>query len=770
MKKRILALLLAFCLFMGFALIPGSAAFTDISDPNVAVAAAVLEGMGIVNGVAPGQYSPGTGLTRAQFCALAVRAMGLEDKVGSHNYKTLFTDVKPGAWYTGYVNLAYAEGIVNGYGNGRFGPDDSITYGQAATLVLRMLGFTTAEIGKVWPLDYTRFADNLELSKGLSVTPYGVINRGQAAVLLYNTLKTELNGSQRLYYETTKDVASTEKVIILDNNTSNSGANELLMAYSIGAASASIEYYGQKNITSATLEGYIGTLLLNSAGKVLGFIPDSTVIADVKISSATSSTIVSASGQSYRISAGAPVIYNGSLYNYSTSGYLQVDAQTGRNARLFYDDNGAVRYVYMTGGVAAGSDSAVAETSSAESELARKLGITGTGYSITKNGFGASGKDIAQYDAAYYDRAAKTMRVSDYKISGYIESAYPSVIAAERLTVAGCELGVLESAWDTLAAFSLGDRLTLVLTDDGKVAAAYSSSKLSADMAGILSTDGKSVALVGSGLVLTAKDMYGEGSLRGSLVKINVLSKTEIRCTSVGSNSAKVDISANTVGEYAISPSCGIYEWAGGGYVYSLSGAVGASSRDFREISWTSSLNASQVTWYRLNSAGQVDLLLLKDATGNCYEYGKLKAYAGAEGVNIGTATMPVFNSATTMTNSNTPSESGKYICNTPKSGYGGLSMGGYSDIYRRAIAVELTKGGAVTTDSFFQIGDDWQAAVSGHEIPISENVQVYIEPTDRWYVGELGITTALSAGMKITVYYDRTPATGGQIRVIAVA
>ena len=481
--QRILPLLLAVCLIAG--ILPSAAAtFVDISDPDVAVAAAVLEGMGITNGVSEGAYDPGSLLSRAQFCTFAIRTMGLEDKAASHAYKTLFTDVKPGAWYTGYINLAYSEGIINGYGNGRFGPDDSITYGQAATLLLRILGYSASDVGNVWPIDYTNFANDLGLADGVSAAPYASITRGQAAILLYNTLKTEKKGSPSPYYSTVSGVASTKTVIILDNNASSGGSSGMLMTCSLGTTASTIEYYGQKYAVSDTLLGYIGTLLLNSAGKTVGFIPDSTEFIDVAVSSSTASAVTSASGLTYRISAGATVIYNGSLYNYGTTGYLQVNGQPGKTVRLFYDDNDSVRYIYIASGSAAGSETAIAETNSSESELARKLGITGTGYSITKNGSAASGEDLAQYDVAYYDRSARTMHVSDYKVAGYISGAYPSVGAAETLTVAGCELDVLESAWDTLGKFALGDRVTLLLTDDNKVAAAYSS-QVSADMLGI---------------------------------------------------------------------------------------------------------------------------------------------------------------------------------------------------------------------------------------------------------------------------------------------
>ena len=765
MKRKIISLLVALCLALGVFTIPASAAFNDISDPDVAVAAAVLQGMGIVTGMSENTYSPGTLLTRAQFCTLAVRAMGLEDKASSHAYKTLFTDVKPGNWYTGYVNLAYAEGIINGYGNGKFGPDDGINYGQAATLLLRMLGYTAEEVGNVWPTDYISFANDLGLADSVVVSDS--VSRGQAAMLLYNTMKTEKNGVSTPYYRTINGVASAETAIILSNDASNGGTNGLLMAGRITATGVSIEYYSQKYVASDVLEGGIGTLLLNSAGKAVGFIPDSTKFTDITISSASASAVTASTKESFRIGSGATLIYNGSLYNYSASGYIQVNSQAGKNARLYYDDNDAVKYIYIISGASEGTDSAVAETNSAASELARKLGITGAGYSITKNGSAASEGDLAQYDVAYYNRAAKIMHVSDYRVSGYISGAYPNVEAAESLTVSGCELAVLESAWDTLRSFSLGDRVILLLTDDNKVAAAYSSG-MSDKMTGILSDKGDSVTLIDSGLILTANDISAPEKLRGSLVEVSASSKTALSCREPSSVSARVDISAGTVGEYKLAPACDIYEWAGNGYVYSLAGDKGLSSKDFKEVFWTTSLNSSYVSWYRVNSAGQVDALLLNNATGNCYEYGKISAYTGREGINLGTM-MESYNDAATITNSANPNGSAKYLCLSATNGYGGLSYSVYNNAYRDAKPISLSGGVKAGKSDFFQNGDDWYVTAGGYEIPVSEKVQVHVEAVGKWYGGEEGLMTALSSGMTITVYYDKTPDTGAQIRIVSV-
>ena len=119
MKRMILSLTLAAALCLS--LVPGAgAAFTDIPDDTTQVAAATLQGLGVVSGTSGATFSPNEVLTRAQMCAMAVNAMGLSDQVSTGGRKTLFSDVSPSAWYNGYVNVAYGEGLVNVFrGTGR---------------------------------------------------------------------------------------------------------------------------------------------------------------------------------------------------------------------------------------------------------------------------------------------------------------------------------------------------------------------------------------------------------------------------------------------------------------------------------------------------------------------------------------------------------------------------------------------------------------------------------------------------------------------------
>ena len=689
MKKRLIGALL--CLALCLAALPAGAraAFTDISDPDVALAAAALQGLGVVSGTSSTTFDPNGSLTRAELCTMVVNAMGLGSQVSTYSRRTLFSDVSPSSWYNGYVNLAYSQGLINGYGDGTFGPEDPVTYGQAATILLRMLGYTSSEIGTVWPMDYTAFADDLGLSEGLTLSDNADLTRGQAALLLYRTLKSHVNGSTQYYYETISGVSATEEAILLDADASYGGGSGLLMACSLDGGG--IVYYTQDNSQSSTLEGSLGTLLFNGSGAVVGFLPQEGGTLDLTVGSATAS---------------------------------------------------------------------------AQSSLARALGISGSSYDITKNGVTADSGDLAQYDVGYYDAASGTLCVSDYRVTGVITAADPSVTAAQTITVAGYTFEVLECAWDTLSDFSLGNRVTLLLTDDCKVAAAYSTSVLTAEMVGVLSEDGSSVTLSGSGITLTASSISADDSLRGSLVRVSSASGSTLSCTSLSAASGRVDLEEGTVAGLELAPSCSIYEWAGAGYVCDLEGNQGAASSDLSAITWTDTLSSSSVSYYHTNSAGQVDVLLLNDVTGNCYSYGRLTVYTGEAGIDLGDSSMHAYNSAGILTNSSGSTSKFLLGLSSSSGSYAGVALGRYSSSYERASSIQsLTRlTGAEASDFFLQSGD-WYVEAGGDEYHISDQVQIYLYNADAWLSGESGLTAVLADGYDLTLYYDASGSS--QIRVI---
>ena len=95
MRKRLCAAVLAMVMTLGILTIPSGAAdttrFSDVSDRSTALAE-TLRLMGVLDGYSDGTFRPNQQLTRAQFCKMAVYALGAENELGLYNTITVFPE------------------------------------------------------------------------------------------------------------------------------------------------------------------------------------------------------------------------------------------------------------------------------------------------------------------------------------------------------------------------------------------------------------------------------------------------------------------------------------------------------------------------------------------------------------------------------------------------------------------------------------------------------------------------------------------------------
>ena len=106
--------------------------FADITNHANKIAIEELAARGIITGYNATSFGPNDTMTRAQFATIVVRGLGLP-LVTTNN----FSDVKAGSWYASYVGTAYSYGIVNGRTATTFDPEGTITRQEAAAMVAR---------------------------------------------------------------------------------------------------------------------------------------------------------------------------------------------------------------------------------------------------------------------------------------------------------------------------------------------------------------------------------------------------------------------------------------------------------------------------------------------------------------------------------------------------------------------------------------------------------------------------------------------------------
>ena len=187
-------------------LTPGKT-FDDISGANAhknQPAIETLAARGIIDGKGNGLFDPDADMTRAEFSAIVVRALGLPAKVND-----AFSDVPDDKWYASYISTANIYGIVNGVGERKFNPEGTITRQEAASMVARaaaLCGMDTAmDAGAIRDVlaqfgDYVTasewarpslafcYQEDILDQRELNIQPQEAILRCEIAQMLYNLL------------------------------------------------------------------------------------------------------------------------------------------------------------------------------------------------------------------------------------------------------------------------------------------------------------------------------------------------------------------------------------------------------------------------------------------------------------------------------------------------------------------------------------------------------------------------------------------------------
>lgn len=188
-----------------YAVVEHRKTFKDIAEHWAKAEIELLASKLIVEGVSDFQFAPDRNITRAEFTVLLARALGLEAAGTSER----FIDVPTDAWYADDVYAAVRVGIVTGYPDGSFRPQQTITREEAAVLISRAMAYagTTAslrgdstkmdsfidrnEIGD-WATGGLRISIQAGIIDGLpdgSFRPAQETTRAEAAVMLKRLLQ-----------------------------------------------------------------------------------------------------------------------------------------------------------------------------------------------------------------------------------------------------------------------------------------------------------------------------------------------------------------------------------------------------------------------------------------------------------------------------------------------------------------------------------------------------------------------------------------------------
>ena len=614
MKKRFVSLCLAGLIMVA----PASAVFTDISDSRVSQTAAVLDALGIMQGVGGGSFAPGKALTRAQFCKLAVTAMGVTD-VSPYASYTIFPDVKHSHWAAPYINAAVRhpelkeKAIIRGYADGSFGPNKIVSYGEVCTMLLRMLGYKEEDVGPFWPADYIAQAQAIGLTDGVTITDArAAVKRGDAAVLLLNALNTDKKGEEGSTLLDKVASSTVKDCILLETGKTHSGlAADAALFYEDGVVDAESPRKTAGTLDSSMI-GVYGTIVIGkgSSKVAVGVIPNGNKTEAYEVVNAAADRIVTTNGTLRPDRKTKLYISRDHVMNEYENAWANL--QSGDTLTLYYNEYGVLQLMAVLPKTTAGA------AHSFVYGLATSRRIPAE-YTIIKNGAKIDASKLKKYDVVTLDAANRQAIVSDTRLSGKYQTQSTTYSHPSQVEILGQKFSVSSEAAATFKDMKLNDYITLLFDADGNVAAAYPKKDVSAEMQGIVTKIGEGKATVTLTNGLTLRDIKIAENVKtdvmGRLVTVSQSGEGAdlIRRTLSGKTAGNWSVAEGKLGSNAVSSKVRVYEEV-------LSGAP-LNAINVSDIDLTS-VPASQIKYTVQDNAGTVTNIVLGDVTGESWIYG----------------------------------------------------------------------------------------------------------------------------------------------------
>ncbi len=238
-------------------------AFTDMTDDNQYTQNVQrLSDFGIINGFSDGSFRPDETLTRAQFAKIIVCMLDKEDEAKSNSVVTPFFDVDQFYWAVPYINYVSKNAIIKGYTDGSFHPESELTLAEAVTVLLRTLGYNEENVGYYWPDNYMDQANSMGLTNSVMAGAYEPITRLETAILVDNALFTDKNGTKDEFIKSLGYSLVEDAVIV-----ATSAEDETLKSTEIKLGDDSI--YESKGFSGFTAMSYAENLVIDEDGYVV---------------------------------------------------------------------------------------------------------------------------------------------------------------------------------------------------------------------------------------------------------------------------------------------------------------------------------------------------------------------------------------------------------------------------------------------------------------------------------------------------------------------
>ncbi len=762
MIKKITAVLLL--ITMLFSVNAFAQSFTDVPKDNgeVAEAVGVLSELEVISGMGDGTFMPQGYLTRAQAAKIAVCIMGKTKEAVERT--DAFSDVKSTDWFSGYVNVVSKEGIITGYPSGSFGVNDTLTYAQAITIIVRLLGYDATDVGHKWPQGYIDKAEVLGLTENMVFSPDDAITRAQAAVLIYRALFEDMKGTKtKLVTKMDKNVY--EDAIILATRSTNAS----LLANEVQSDKGIFTFDG----AASDMEGAVGkegTLVVNNENKIIAFVENDgfdkeeyTLSAVYREGNSDNVSLITEDGKTVLISCKAKLYMGGGEY---TAEKLTEGVNAGSSIILF-KEQGSLKYAFLDEYKNEGPVTVL------EADKAKDMFNIKNAEStrVIRKGVSAAWDDIEMYDVMYYSEKTNTVYVYCDRVTGLYEKAYPMKANVSKVTVSGKEyslssMNAVNKLNESRGAFEIGDRVTLLFGEDDMVVDAVSLTYADFSTYGVITGSGKEISqdkeslgrteyyvtimhADGNSVKYTVKDdSYFDraGELCSVDFENSLATLTFVKESSV---TGFVNADMKMLGTAKMSDEVKILEYIDGRE--ESAEVIRVALTDIEDMQLTKK-DVKNVVY---NKKGEIEVLYLNNVTGNGSIYGVVidkEVTKNQMGNSTGTYTV--------LSGNDTYKISNVY--------YPAINKGDCVEYVNTSDEKEFIQLNEIASGTKIENVLDNVITIGGENYILADDAAIYAGKTS----GELVTISredAIGLTGKVAVYSDRTVYAGGKVRVVRV-
>ena len=740
--KKIISLFIALILILGA---------VSVSADETSTRFGVLKAFGIMEGYSDGTLGLDRLVTRAEFTKMAVSASGLRTSVTSSLAVSPFPDVTYDKWHAPYVYLGVTNGILTGYKDGTFKPDNTVLYEEGCAILLRLLGYPDSEFAYSWPTGQIGMAERTGLCDNVNSYAGQPLTREQVSHLFYNLLNAQTkSGSDyilSLNHNILSDVVLTSSYLQTDT-------------LKKGFVNTSAGTYEVTDSFDYSLIGSKGDAVVKNK-TIIAFVPESTNKEVYNVFSVSGQNLILfRSGQisNYKLDGNETLYYDGVK---TTVSQMISSFSPGDVVELHYDDMRELQYVTY-------SENAL------EGPIVIKSSnwYEGTGLlanaTTVRDGQISSLSALQLNDVVYYSAQLQSVWATDNKVSGIYEEALPNSDQISQIKLSGTVYN-LDSvdAFRKLSSggeYKPGDRVTLILDRDGNVCDVLSKNE-SSDLVGYMvsggnkeftNTKGESYSSPYVTLLLSNNTQVTYESVRDYS---NYYKDTVVKVTFTNGKASLSEVKSSVYGTFSVaSAKVGDTPMESNVQIVDVIKGSSSSSSAYTKVFPQRIdgilLSNTDIIYAALNPQGKIESLFLNNVTGDAYSYGVVTK---AE------------------TNSNAMSISGNYTY-YDKSKLTSMRTSGKSfSVYSGTpVQIKNTASGVESMTKLAELGRvssfDYETfTISGKKYQYLNDVAIYLKNGNEYQAITTDDLSGYIGTNSITAYAENTSTSKARVRVVIV-